>query len=44
MKQNGNFYWHTFADGYRVCVKGFSAAELKRMVYTHGPLVSKDLA
>lgn len=38
------FYWYTFADGYRVCVKGFSKSELKREIIKHGELIRKDCA
>ena len=38
------FYWFTFADGYRVCVRGFSKDELKRETAIHGALIKKELA
>ncbi len=38
------FYWLTFADGYRVCVRGFSKHELKVEESKHGKLVERRLA
>ena len=35
------FYWFTFADGTRECVRGYSAQEMRVMIYKHGKLVSK---
>lgn len=35
------FYWFTFADGYRVCTRGFSRNELIREEIKHGKIVSK---
>lgn len=35
------WYWYTFADGYRVCVRGMSAREIKVEEREHGRLVSK---
>jgi len=34
-------YVYTFADGYRVWVRGFSARELKAQEQKHGKLISK---
>lgn len=39
-----NFYWYTFADGYSVCVRGFSKQELKVEESKHGKLTKKVLA
>lgn len=39
-----NFYWFTFADGYRTCTRGFSAQEMRVEVRKHGRLISKTLA
>lgn len=33
------FYWFTFADGYRECVRGYSRLELKHMERKHGKVV-----
>ncbi len=38
------WYWYVFADGYRVCVRGFSAHERKVEESKHGKLISKTLA
>lgn len=38
------FYWFTFADGYSVCVKGFSKQELRIEEYKHGKVVKKEKA
>lgn len=35
------FYWFTFADGYEVCTRGFSAQEMRVEVRKHGKLISK---
>ena len=35
------YYWFTFEDGYRVCVRGFSKQELAVEESKHGKLVSK---
>ena len=35
------FYWFTFADGYQVCVRGFSAQERRVEEAKHGKIVSK---
>ncbi len=43
-KQNVKFYWFTFADGYRTCVRGFSAQERRVEEAKHGKLVSKTPA
>ena len=37
------FYWFTFADGYRVCTRGFSKQELAVEERKHGKLVAKVL-
>lgn len=34
------FYWYTFTDGYRVCVRGFSKQELSIEERKHGRLIS----
>jgi hypothetical protein len=36
------YYWFTFADGYRVCVRGFSTQELRVEERKHGKLVKKE--
>ena len=38
------FYWYTFADGYRECTRGYSKAEMLRMERKHGKLVRKEAA
>lgn len=38
------YYWYTFKDGYRVCVKGFSKNELAWEVKKHGKLITKEQA
>ena len=38
------YYWFTFADGYRVCARGFSKLELSVEERKHGKLVKKELA
>ena len=35
------FYWYTFADGYKVCARGFDRIELKHEILKHGKLMSK---
>ena len=35
------YYWFIFADGYRVCAKGFSTNELKAEENKHGKLLTK---
>jgi len=35
------FYWFIFADGYRVCTRGFSRHEMQVEVRKHGKLISK---
>jgi hypothetical protein len=37
------WYWYTFADGYRVLVRGFSAQERKVEEQKHGRVISKVL-
>lgn len=36
------FYWFTFADGFSVCTRGFSAQEMRVQVRNHGKLISKE--
>ena len=36
------YYWFTFADGYRVCARGFSRHELSVEERNHGKLVKKE--
>ena len=36
------YYWFTFADGYRVCTRGFSAQELRVEESKHGKLVGRS--
>lgn len=38
------WYWYTFADGTRVCVRGMSAQEKRVEESKHGKLISKTLA
>jgi len=38
------WYWFTFADGYRVCVRGLSTQERRVEETKHGKLVSKTPA
>ena len=38
------YYWFTFADGYSVCVRGFSKRELAVEESKHGKLVRKECA
>lgn len=38
------FYWFTFADGYSVCVRGFSKQELCVEERKHGKLNNKKKA
>ena len=35
------YYWFTFADGYSVCVRGFSKQELKVEESKHGKLLRR---
>lgn len=39
-----SYYWFTFEDGYRVCVRGFSKRELAVEESKHGKLVERRLA
>ena len=39
-----DFYWFTFEDGYRVCVRGFSKQELAVEEKKHGRVVRKERA
>ena len=38
------FYWFTFADGYRVCTRGFNRIEMKHEMLKHGKLIKKERA
>ena len=38
------YFWFTFADGYSVCVRGFSKQEFAVEESKHGKLVEKRLA
>lgn len=38
------YFWFTFEDGYRVCVRGFSKQELSVEESIHGKLVKKECA
>ena len=38
------YFWYTFADGYRVCVRGFSKQELAVEVKKHGKVIKKESA
>jgi hypothetical protein len=38
------YFWFTFADGYRVCVRGFSKQELKVEESKHGKMIAKECA
>ena len=33
------YYWYTFEDGYKCCVRGFSENELKVEIAKHGKVV-----
>lgn len=35
------FYWFTFADGYRVCTRGFDRIEKMHAELAHGKIISK---
>lgn len=35
------FYWFTFADGYRICTRGFDRVERMHAELAHGKIVSK---
>jgi len=43
-EKNVKYYWFTFADGYRVCARGFSTQELRVKEAKHGKLVSRTPA
>jgi hypothetical protein len=43
MASKHKWYWFTFEDGYRCCVRGFSKIELSHEVAKHGKLISKVL-
>ena len=43
-KEGDMFYWYTFADGYRCCVRGFDRVELRAAERKHGKLVNKTPA
>ena len=36
------YYWFTFADGYKVCARGFSNQELEIEEQKHGKLILKE--
>lgn len=36
------YYWFTFTDGYRCCVRGFSKQELAVEEKKHGKLIKKE--
>ena len=38
------YYWFTFTDGYKCCVRGMSKQELKIEEMKHGKLVKKEVA
>lgn len=38
------YYWFTFADGYKVCARGFSSQELEIEEQKHGKLILKENA
>lgn len=38
------FYWFTFADGHRVCTRGFDRIEKMHMEKKHGKLIKKERA
>ena len=38
------YYWYTFADGYRCCVRGFSSREFQNEIDKHGNVVKKERA
>ena len=38
------YFWFTFADGYSVCVRGFSKQELAIEEQKHGKLLRKVVA
>ena len=38
------FYWFTFADGYRVCARGFDKIEKMWAEREHGKIVKKEKA
>ena len=38
---NNKFYWFTFEDGYRCCVRGLSAQERRVEERKHGKLLQK---
>lgn len=38
------FYWFTFEDGYRCCVRGLSRQELKVEESKHGKMIGKEKA
>lgn len=37
---NDTFYWFTFADGFRICARGFNRKELRQEEKRHGRLIS----
>jgi len=38
------FYWFTFEDGYRECVRGYDRIEKQHMIHRHGKIVKKEKA
>lgn len=38
------YYWFTFADGYKECVRGYNTTEKKWAELKHGKIISKVLA
>jgi hypothetical protein len=44
LREVNKYYWFTFADGYRCCVRGFSKQELAVEKRKHGKLVGKECA
>lgn len=41
---NNVFYWFHFADGYRVCIRGFCRMVIEREESKHGKLIRMVLA
>ena len=44
MNKPNTYYWYTFQDGYRVCVRGFSPQEFQAEIDKHGMMVKKEMA
>ena len=38
------YYWYTFEDGYRCCVRGFSSQEFQNEIDKHGMMIKKEMA